>query len=864
MTVGCSIALVWRDAPDQVSFRVTGGRLADGPVQNLPGRCLRQEFTVQDAQLGLGANATRIEVSAGAVRFAFFLRDVCAATPMLIAVYGVAVLPAADARTYAGVVAEVADRGLLTVGQRIESEPDETFPAACAATRDMRCPIWLGVSRDVRIFSVHFDENPGYWGYIEPRWHSRWPGYPDARLRYSFVLGKGAACAVDIRRWIEDDRLPILHSVQRDGEVEYHLTGFATLETGPLCETALRGTHWLAAYAHTGGNMLTDAEKQHYEGDLKAAEIDTPPGQIVCWLRIEACNTASVPRYAWFRGWQIRPARKGQEPAYDAATGQVRDPLTGRCYAMQLVGGQPMPQEEMAVLLQPGQTVTLDLITPNQPIEAERAAAFVRQPFADHYAAVQSFWRARLTSAAQVRVPEPAIDQRVAAGLLHCDLVALGLREEGPLLATIGWYAPIGSESSPIIQFFDSIGWHDRARRSLEFFLERQREDGFIQTFGGYELETGPVLWSMGEHFRYTRDVEWVRRHRAKIVKACDFLIAWRQRNRKPELEGRGYGMLDGKVADPNDKTRSFMLNALSHVGLKRAAEMLAAVDPDAARRIGAEAAGLREDIRRGFIDTASRSPVVPLGDGTWVPSFAPWPEYPGPLSLYVEGGKWFTHGAFISRDSIIGPIYLTLGEVFDADELPMTLLLTAHQELMTHRNAALTQPYYCRHDLMHLQRGEVRQFLKTYYNQMAALQDRQTYTFWEHYYHASEHKTHEEGWFLMQTRWMLWRERSLQALELFGGIPRAWLYPGAVIALDRVASWFGPLSVRLDVDTSGNTVTVNIRALSTRRPEQVTIRVPHPQGKPARHVTGGTYDVSRERVTINAFTGTATVHLTF
>ena len=36
--------------------------------------------------------------------------------------------------------------------------------------------------------------------------------------------------------------------------------------------------------------------------------------------------------------------------------------------------------------------------------------------------------------------------------------------------------------------------------------------------------------------------------------------------------------------------------------------------------------------------------------------------------------------------------------------------------------------------------------FLKAYYNPFAGLADRETYTFWEHYFHASPHKTHEEA----------------------------------------------------------------------------------------------------------------------
>ena len=33
---------------------------------------------------------------------------------------------------------------------------------------------------------------------------------------------------------------------------------------------------------------------------------------------------------------------------------------------------------------------------------------------------------------------------------------------------------------------------------------------------------------------------------------------------------------------------------------------------------------------------------IIPLGDGTWVPSVPPWTEYPGALALFAEGGNLF------------------------------------------------------------------------------------------------------------------------------------------------------------------------------------------------------------------------------
>ncbi len=43
------------------------------------------------------------------------------------------------------------------------------------------------------------------------------------------------------------------------------------------------------------------------------------------------------------------------------------------------------------------------------------------------------------------------------------------------------------------------------------YFLDKQRGDGMIQNFGGYMGETGSVLWSIGEYYRYTHDTAWVR-----------------------------------------------------------------------------------------------------------------------------------------------------------------------------------------------------------------------------------------------------------------------------------------------------------------------------------------------------------------
>ncbi len=169
----------------------------------------------------------------------------------------------------------------------------------------------------------------------------------------------------------------------------------------------------------------------------------------------------------------------------------------------------------------------------------------------------------------------------------------------------------------------------------------------------------------------------------------------------------------------------------------------------------------LKADIRDAFFAALASSPVLPLGDGRWCPTCPPWVESRGPLALHIDGSAWHTHGSMVTRDSLLGPLYLVYQEILEPPELPVSFLLDFHSELMTDRNVVFSQPYYSRHPWIHLMRGETKAFLKAYYNTMASLADRETYTFWEHYFRASAHKTHEEAWFLMETRWMLYLERG-------------------------------------------------------------------------------------------------------
>jgi hypothetical protein len=203
----------------------------------------------------------------------------------------------------------------------------------------------------------------------------------------------------------------------------------------------------------------------------------------------------------------------------------------------------------------------------------------------------------------------------------------------------------------------------------------------------------------------------------------------------------------------------------------------------------------------------------------------------------------------------MLGPLYLIFQEVIDPGEPAAKRLLDYHTDNFYVRNAAFSQPYYSRHAWVELARGLLKPFLKTYYNTFAGLADRETYTFWEHYYHVSPHKTHEEGWFLMQTRWMLWMEKG-KTLNLLPGIPRAWLRDGNKIELENIATYFGQVSLRVVLHVSQGWIEAEVECSGDRKPETVTIRLPHPEEVKTVRVNKGEWDPVKETVVVKGFDG--------
>lgn len=877
---GNEVMLAWKQAPTAGSIGVTHGTLSRVEIATGKGKTSRNTFNfssegngrlrlfLDSANTHVGSYATVVTVEAPTGSFSFFLRDVTLDYPIYIPAYGVVVLHADDPRSYDDVEWAVLSKKSKTKIQQLADAPEEaSFASVENRTRDMTVPTWLGTSRDFRIFQITealSDQSPGEANIISPRRSVSAVALPEAgdqAANYLYTVGRGVGVQDNISRRLDEGSLPILHSTLTDDDIQYHSTTFVSFEKSALSLGAPFGTDFLVADSYSGGHMFTDGQRELLAA--RQEDVLSPDEETVLYFRSEAVNTGTVPRYAWFKAPRPGTGWYHQHPyTFDAETGFSAF-ASGRVFCISRLNGQPLQNEEIAVLVAPGEKVVFEFFVPHSPLDYARAKALASQSFNQRYTETKKFWKDKLAQAATIKLPEKRIEEMIKAGLLHLDLITFGNDPNETLAPNIGVYSPIGTESSPIIQFYNSMGWQDIAKRSLTYFLDKQHENGFIQNFNGYMVETGAALWTMGEYFRYTHDTDWARAAATKLLKSADYLIDWRNQSKKGELRGRGYGMISGKVADPEDHFHQFMLNGYAYIGMSRVAEVLAAIGHGEADRIGKEAADWRANIRESFFNVMALSPVVPLGDGTWCPTAPPWTESVGLRALYTKPEAFWSHGTVTVSDAMLGPLYLVFCEVLDADEPAAKMLLDYNSELFYQGNAAFSQPYYSRHNWVQAKLGMTKPFLETYYTTFAALADRETYSFWEHLYKLSPHKTHEEAWFLMETRWMLYMEDE-NALDLFKTIPRAWMANGEEILLDGVRSYFGPLRVATRSHLDDGYIEATVESTGNRKPDTVRIRLPHPDYKKPAQVTGGTYDEKTESVVIANFTGNATVRLTF
>jgi hypothetical protein len=456
--------------------------------------------------------------------------------------------------------------------------------------------------------------------------------------------------------------------------------------------------------------------------------------------------------------------------------------------------------------------LTLFLALAGQPLPDALDAAALR-------AEVERYWRATLASATQIETPEPFLNDLIRSSQVRCLIDA---RSEADGERVAAWiaamaYGPLESEAHSVIRGMDFLGHHEFARRALDFFMQRYHTNGFLTT-GYTTFGTGWHLWTLGEHWQLTRDTNWLRAHAAELARVGRWVVRQIEKTRRHTPAGepvRGHGLMPpGVLADWNAYAQHFCLSAYYAAGLRELAGALGAVGhPDTAQfeRAGRELAAAT---LRAFEQTAREAPVVPLRNGTWVPFYPAQAHTPGLVARSFPGedaGRSWCYNVELGAHQMVPTGVLPA-------RAPRTTWMLEHMEDVSFLESgwfdypaaenerdwfnlggfAKVQPYYCRNTEIYALRDDIKPFLRSYFNSLASLVNREVLTFWEHFRHSGAwDKTHETGYFLHQTRTMFVQERG-EALWLAAFVPAAWLADGKGISVSNAPTRFGPVSYRV------------------------------------------------------------------
>jgi len=665
--------------------------------------------------------------------------------------------------------------------------------------------------------------------------------------------------------------------VQRDGTVELNLhsdpadaTG-ASLDYRAEMRPRFGPSGVPAATRHTEGwipapiSEVTEDGVAYRQRTFVVPFGDNPSGTVawtgrsVCVAEITADNRANDSREGtvsltmsadWTTGRPAALAVDGN--AVVARVGEAVLAVVDCARAGDLSLSEDGGTLRLAGELAPGASVRVSVYLPTWDTTAAEAQGWSVEAL---WRATEEYWKGALADGMSVELPDGLLSDVIRASQAHC-LIAARNEADGariaPWIAAVV-YGPLESEANSIIHGMDLFGHDDFARRSLGFFVHRYSPAGFLTT--GYTIMgTGWHLWTLGEHYERTKDDEWLRTVAPEVTRACEWVARQRSYTTSgpPDAPERGL-VPPGVVADWGVYAYRFFMEGQYCAGLAEASAALRDVGVPGAEGLCADAAAFREDLRRAYRWAQARTPVQPLQDGTWIPGAPGMVHCWGPIAEAYPGEDWNRTWA---GDVEIGPHHLIPLGVLDPREPAADwslerledywFLLSGMGDYDEAGNRAdwfgrggfgKVQPYYGRNAEAYALRDDVRPFIRSYLNAIPSLLNLENLSFWEHFHNMGAwNKTHETGWFLVQSRMMLVQERGGE-LWLAPFVTSNWLRDGMVVAARNAPTLFGRVSFRIESHVSEGHIDATIDVPERSRPTAVVIRLRHPDGKPARAV---------------------------
>ena len=471
----------------------------------------------------------------------------------------------------------------------------------------------------------------------------------------------------------------------------------------------------------------------------------------------------------------------------------------------------------------------------------------------------ENYWQGLMAGAAHIDLANELLTNVIRASQVHI-MLAAGNEENGSRVdawTSADRYGALESESQPILRGMDMMGHRDFARRGLEFFIARYNDAGFLTT--GYTMMgTGWHLWTLAEFVDRSEDFAWLKQVAPEVARVSHWIAQQREKTKRLDVHGEqvpNYGIMPpGVIADWGRFTSVGFHEAHYCAGLREAARVLADIDHPDAAELAANADEFRDCVVRAYRWTQARTPVTPLGDGTFVPAQPPI------LFIFGEVGGFFP-GEDGSRAwcKNAAAHHLMVNRLFDPDSTETSWMLDIMEGIEFLRTALgepeydsetnhrlwfdlggfnKCQPYYRRSVELYAQRDEIKPFIRGYFNTLPSLLSLENLSLWEHFHNLGGwNKTHETGWFLCQTRLMLMQERG-DELWLAPFVTRNWLKHGMTVRCRNMPTNFGRAGYEIHSSAGSGFIEAVIDPSTRRLPSRIVLRLRHPHEKPIKSVT--------------------------
>jgi hypothetical protein len=507
-----------------------------------------------------------------------------------------------------------------------------------------------------------------------------------------------------------------------------------------------------------------------------------------------------------------------------------------------------------------GQTARLCVYLPAWNLGPENLDALdSNTPWAEK---TKAYWKDLFAPAMQIELPDSVLADVIRASQVHCMLVArneaAGTRV-GPWIAA-DRYGTLACESQAIIRGMDMLGQTGFARSGLEYFRVRYNDAGFLAPVGFTLIGTGENLWTLAEHYDRTGDRAWLESSADEVARVCNWVLQQREKTRRWDPGGRPVpesGMAPpGNSADWKRYAFRFFNDTQYATGLREAGRVLKEIDHPSGEAIQREAARYADDTRRAYLWSQGRAPVIQLGNGTWVPGYPALLFGCGLIEDFFSGEDTNRSWCY---DVELGAHHLAVNGIIDprsdqagwmADHMEDYQFLRTGmgaypeeenlQDVFNRGGFAKMQPYYSRNAELSALRDDVKPFIRSYLNALASLLNQEVLFLWEHFgNYLAWNKTHETGWFLAQSRLMFVQERGDQ-LWLAPFVTNHWLQDGMQVAVRQAPTRFGQVAYTIKSSVDNGYIDAQIQPPRRAPPQQIVIRLRHPEEKPIRSVTVG------------------------